>query len=118
LKQKTFATQLLESYHADPTAEIHLSLQIAQDMNDSDRLSLLSGSGGDNAKLRSARNEARRSRIGQNGKGHKTEEALRSGKLRNIEGMHHACERHKAIQKPFRADCGAVERMHQAFVMP
>jgi ankyrin repeat protein len=103
LKQKRFVQKLLESYHANPSSEVHPSIKLAKEMEDTEISTLLSDSGASQDQVRAARIDARRSRSRAKPR---PEPAAKPTPPPHKETMCYVCERNKATQKLI--PCGHV----------
>ncbi|OHS93817.1 hypothetical protein TRFO_02336 [Tritrichomonas foetus] len=106
LKRSNVVKNLLD-HNADPSHEVHPSFKLAQEMDDKEISSILSGAGAKNVSTRSARLDARRtrgttptSRMGRRNRNAPQQVVPddEPPKSHN-EGMCYICERNKVTQK-------------------
>jgi ankyrin repeat protein len=111
LKETPIVSKLLHIHNADPLSEILPSLRLAKDMEDAELISLLAKRGADKANLRTARADARKTRLarGTTAPGRRRAPAQPEKPApapKHVEGMCFVCERNKITQKLI--PCGDV----------
>jgi ankyrin repeat protein len=111
LKETPLVSKLLQTHNADPTSEILPSLRLARDMDDPELIDLLAKRGADRANVRTARADARKTRLarGTTAPGRRRAAAQPekpAAAPSHVEGKCFVCERNKATQKLI--PCGHV----------